>query len=272
MKRGFRLQHSKLAACQLHTTAHGTGQKTGIPRCQCRSKRLSTGAVASVGARSGTGPGKQQGRQTMPGRCARRVWARGVVRLSRVFSEEDAADMREVVWRAWAADDGVDRRDRLTWPTGPQWKTPPAAKRAPGLPGHPRTTARRADGHLAWPSLDCAARFWQPPGNIPGFRRVAPPQAAAACGTATSATPRLCSRYRRYTFSPCSERRPSGGGGTLPAAGSHRMIGRFVRDKPGIAAQQRQGPHARSAIAATRGLMKLTGGQADRRPVRWRDL
>jgi hypothetical protein len=185
---------------------------------------------------------------------------RGVVRLSLVFSDDDGTAMREVVWQSWAARHGVDPRDPVTWLSVPQWKVLPHAKRHPAfrailgpllvdvadtLLGRDWTASTGFGNLLAsFPDSD----QWHLPGNGALWH--------SDFGYTTPMQPLPALRV----FAVFGET-PASGGGTLLVAGSHRMIDRFVHDRPEIAA--RRAKEARSACHRSNPwLDELTRGRA----------
>jgi hypothetical protein len=157
--------------------------------------------------------------------------ARGIVRLRGVFSEDDAASMREVVWREWEADHDVVRGDPSTWKLAEPWKVVPKAKRSPvfrGVLGEPLRefadvvlgtgwTVASGFGNLltSFPDADT----WRLPGlealwhSDSGYQRPMTP------------LPQL----RVFAVFGDMQR---GGGGTLLVGGSHRNASdrpRFIR-------------------------------------------
>jgi hypothetical protein len=163
--------------------------------------------------------------------------ARGVVRLTGVFSDEDAALMCDVVWAALHERDGIDRADRATWPTAPQWKKLPAAKRHPcfqavlGPPLRELADALLGTGWVTSAGLgNLLVGFPEAPEwHLPG----ADGQWHSDYGYATPMDP-LPSLRVFMVFGPT----PPGGGGTLLVAGSHRMVGTFIRNSPDDAARR----------------------------------
>lgn len=158
----------------------------------------------------------------------------GVVKLHRVFSPDEAACMREVVWRDLYHTDGVRRDDRSTWQRRTPLRKLARAKRDPSfhaILGQPlcdvadallgdRWTADAGFGQLLVSFPD--AERWYLPGreglwhsDLGGRRRV------------DDALPSI------RLFAVFGDV-PPGGGGTLLVAGSDRMIMRYVKAHPDV--------------------------------------
>lgn len=158
---------------------------------------------------------------------------RGIVRLTGVFGADEAALMRDAVWRDWRVRYGAVPDDRSTWPPG-EWATHLRAKRDPvfrrilgpalgevarALLG--RWTASTGFGNLLVSFPD--AETWRLPARSGQWH--------SDFGYHDDMDPLPALRV----FAVFGDV-PPGGGGTLLVAGSHRMIARFVTDRPELRA------------------------------------
>jgi hypothetical protein len=154
--------------------------------------------------------------------------ATGFVRLRGAFARDAAAAMEGRVWRALEGRLGARRDDPGSWPRGG----------VNGLQGMKREPVFDAIGAGALPSaLDAlfGASAWAPPKDW-GQMLVTFPSAGPSAGRHPWHTDfefrgppdRV---FGALVFSYLNDV-PLGGGGTLAVAGSHRVIQRFLADRP----------------------------------------
>jgi hypothetical protein len=158
----------------------------------------------------------------------------GVAKLHSVFSLDDAERMREAVWRDLYDTDGVRREDRSTWHRSTPLRKLALAKRDPSfhaLFGEPlrhladmllgegwTTDAGLGQLLVSFPDTE----RWHLPGRD-GFWH-------SDLGGRQSTDDPLPSIRCFAVFGDV----PPGGGGTLLAAGSDRMIMRYVKANPAV--------------------------------------
>lgn len=194
---------------------------------------------------------------------------RGIVRLAGVFSDAAAATMRDIVWEAWRARDGMVPDDRRTWPTTTIWKTPREAKKHPAfrtILGPPLVAL--AD-ELLGPGWTTSSGFGNLLASLPDGEVWRLPGRGALWhsdfGYRTPMEPLPGLRV----FAVFGDT-PPGGGGTLLVAGSHRMVADFVARAPDQASARAK--EARAACHRSNPwLHELTSGDEceDGRPERF---
>jgi hypothetical protein len=159
----------------------------------------------------------------------------GIVKLEGVFTHDMAAAMREAVWEAWADEYGVRRDDPSTWASVHRWKTIKAAKRDPSFREILGDRLRAFADFLLGPSWSTSNGLGELLASVPDAPRWHLPGSDG----------RWHSDYPYgMSMDPIAGLRvfavfgdvPATGGGTLLVQGSHRMVDRFVRTQPGVAA------------------------------------
>ena len=158
----------------------------------------------------------------------------GIVKLTGVFSDERAAEMRDVVWRSWADAYGVRRDDPDTWPAVPRFKTLKVAKRDPifrELLGERLTTLADRLLGLGWSTSN---GFGNLLASFPSATDWHLPSTDAIWHSDYGYTLAMDPLPGLRVFALFGDV-PAGGGGTLLVEGSHRMVERFVHARPDVA-------------------------------------
>lgn len=181
----------------------------------------------------------------------------GIVKLTGVFSEASAALMRDAVWQGWADAYGVREDDPTTW-RAVRWKTVKAAKRHPAFRDILGDSLRSLADRLIGPGWSSSKGLGNLLTSFPDTTQWHLPGADGNwhCdyGFAVPMDP-----VRALRVFALFGDVPPGGGGTLLVAGSHRMVERFVRARPEIAAGRAKAARA-ACNASNEWLRDLTEG------------
>jgi hypothetical protein len=158
----------------------------------------------------------------------------GIIRLSGVFSEAAAAQMRDVLWEGWRLVYGVERDDASTWGSVEPWRVLKGPKRHPIFREVLGPRLRQVADILLGPGWTTSSGFG---GLLCGFpdtdRWFLPGASALWHSDALYVTPMSPLGMLRI-FAVFGDLRP-GGGGTLLVEGSHHMVERFVQEQPDVA-------------------------------------
>lgn len=158
---------------------------------------------------------------------------RGIVKLEGVFTREVAAAMRDAVWNAWGDVYGARRDDSSTWAGVHRWRAIKAAKRHPSFREILGDQLRAFADLALGPGWSTSNGFGEVLASVPDAPRWHLPSRRwhSDYGYDVSMEPLAALRV----FAVFGAVRP-GGGGTLLVEGSHRMVDRFVRTQPDVAA------------------------------------
>ena len=158
----------------------------------------------------------------------------GIVKLTGVFSEESAALMRDAVWQGWADAYGVREDDPTTW-RAVRWKTVKAAKRHPAFRDILGDSLRSLADRLIGPGWSSSKGLGNLLTSFPDTTQWHLPGADGNWHSDYGFTAPMDPVRALRVFALFGDV-PPGGGGTLLVAGSHRMVERFVRAQPELAA------------------------------------
>ena len=156
----------------------------------------------------------------------------GIVKLEGVFTHEMAAAMRDAVWNAWADVYGARRDDPSTW-AGVERRTIKSAKRHPSFREILGDQLRAFADLALGPGWSTSNGLGELLASVPDAPRWHLPSSGwhSDYGYGVSMEP-LAGLRVFAVFGAV----PPRGGGTLLVEGSHRMVDRFVRTQPHVAA------------------------------------
>ena len=187
----------------------------------------------------------------------------GIVKLTGVFSDDCATAMREAVWRGWADTYGVRRDDPTTWGVVPRFKTLKAVKRDPSFRAVLGDALRSIADRLLGPGWSTSNGFGSLLTSFPNATEWHLPSNDGMWHSDYGYTTPMDPLPGLRVFAVFGDV-PAGGGGTLLVEGSHRMVERFVRAHPDVAAGRAR--LARSSCHASNPwLHELTHGDASDR-------
>ena len=205
---------------------------TRSSRCR-RAARPSTRCDPSAPRRLTPGRNRAAGRRAsdQAPSCSRDTLAEfertGIAKIEGVFTADEAARMRDVVWGELRARYGIERDDHTTWDRHPPTGMRSSKKHRAFAPTRGPALAEAFDqlfGPDAWARPKHYGQVLVTMPNAPEWG----PDRALARRLRLHAAPSLIVRgaYRR-----CSRRR-AGGGATRQLAGSHRIARRFIAGRP----------------------------------------
>lgn len=158
----------------------------------------------------------------------------GIAKLHGVFSPDEAGRMRDAVWRDLYHTDGVRREERSTWRRSTPLRKLSRAKRDPSFRSLLGEPLRRLADRLLGEGWTADAGFGQLLVSFPDAERWHLPGRDgfwhSDLGLRTSTDDALPSVRCFAVFGDMAPR----GGGTLLAAGSDRMIMRYVEANPDV--------------------------------------
>lgn len=189
----------------------------------------------------------------------------GIAKLTGVFSDESAAEMREACWQGWSDTYGVRRDDPTTWSAVPRWKTVKSAKRHPSFLAILGDQLRSLADTLIGPGWSTSNGFGGLLASFPNTTRWYLPGAGGVWHSDFLYSAPIDPLPGLRVFAIFGDV-PPGGGGTLLVEGSHLMVERFVRARPDLALGRTK--TARAACHASNDwLHNLTNGD-DHDPTR----
>lgn len=160
---------------------------------------------------------------------------RGVVRLDRVFDRHAAEAMQDAVWREWRARFGVRRDDPSTWSPAPAWGHLPTSKRDRTFRNMLEDRLRAVADVLIGERWSASSGLGNLLASFPDAAQWSLPGRSGQWHSDFSFTVPMTPLPALRVFVVFGDVDP-GGGGTLLAAGSHRMVDRFVAAQPDTAA------------------------------------
>lgn len=193
----------------------------------------------------------------------------GIVKLTGVFSDESAAEMRDACWQGWTDTYGARRDDPSTWSAVPRFKTVKSAKRHPSFLAVLGDELRSLADTLIGPGWSTSNGFG---GLLAGFPNTTSwylPGAGAVWHSDFLYCAPMDPLPGLRVFAVFGDV-PPGGGGTLLVGGSHLMVERFVRARPDLAFGRAKTARA-ACHASNEWLHELTDGdgQDPTRPERF---
>ena len=187
------------------------------------------------------------------------LWETGIVRLRGVFSDDDAARMRDAVWRDLFHTHGVVRKDPSTWQRRTKGAKLARAKRDPSFEAMLgpqlraladellRSPSRMSGGYGVLLASFPDARRWHLPGRD-GFWH-------SDCGDLRTVDGLPWLQF----FALFGDVDP-GGGGTLLVSGSHRLLAAYLAEHPEQIDQQQWRPASQRSIPWLAALTQSVAG------------